>query len=81
MTQPLPAPLKPSDAHIRAMRTAVQGLLVDVASAVLLAVGPALVGSSFAWSRAYWGALGLLAAKTAIQTGVAYAMAKVLPVR
>jgi len=68
-----------ADAKNRAWRTFVQGLGIDLAVALVLAVGPALVGSDFAWSRAYWSALGLLAAKTAVHTVVSYVARKVVP--
>lgn len=68
-----------ADARNRAWRTFWQGLAIDLAAALLLAVGPALVGADFAWSGAYWSALGLLAAKTAIQTAVSFAARKLIP--
>ena len=68
-----------ADARNRAWRTAAQGVLVDLLAAVALAVGPALAGADFAWTRAYWLTIGGLAAKTAIQTVVSYAARKVLP--
>jgi len=67
------------DARNRAYRTFVQGLLVDVAAGVVLAVGPALAGEHFAWSAPYWTAIGLLAAKTAVQTGVSYVGRHLVP--
>ncbi len=60
------------DARNRAFRTFVVGAGTDVAGSVALAVLPALAGADFAWSRAYWAAVGLLAAKTAITTAVSY---------
>lgn len=77
---PLPVPASTAaDARQRAFRTLVQGLAVDVGAAVVLAVGPALAGTDFAWSRAYWLALAGLAAKTAIQTAVSYAARHLTP--
>jgi hypothetical protein len=73
---PLPASV---DARNRAFRTFAQGLAVDVVAAVVLAVGPALVGEHFAWTRAYWAAVAGLAAKTAVQTAVSYVARKVVP--
>lgn len=61
-----------ADARNRAFRTFVQGLGVDVAAAVALAVGPAVAGDSFAWTRTYWVTVALLALKTAVQSGVSY---------
>lgn len=68
-----------ADARNRAWRTLVQGLLVDVGAAVVLAVGPALAGADFAWTPVYWLAVGGLAAKTAIQTVVSYAARRLVP--
>ncbi len=80
MTQPTPPGPTPSPAPVVPARqpgTAfVEGLAVDVVAAVVLAIGPTVAGSDFAWSRAYWGAVALLAAKTAIQTTVAYVAAR-----
>lgn len=56
-----------------------QGLAVDVAAGVLLAVGPALLGDGFAFTAAYWSTVGLLAAKTAVQSVVAYFMRRLIP--
>lgn len=75
---PIPAPAY-VDARSRALRTLAQGLAIDVATAVLLAIGPAVLGSGFAWTAAYWAALGLLAAKTAVQSMVAYFMRRLIP--
>lgn len=61
-----------ADARNRAWRTAVQGIGVDLAAGTALAVLPMLNGSEFAWTPAYWGAVGLLAAKTAVLSIVAY---------
>jgi len=76
MIQPDPAT---ADARNRAWRTFLQGLGIDVAAAVLLAAGPIVIGSDFAWTRAYWLTLAGLAGKTAIQTAVSYGMRKMLP--
>lgn len=77
MTQPTTT--VSADARNRALRTFAQGLLVDVAGALVLAVGPALAGADFAWTRGYWAAVGMLAAKTAIQSVVAYVSRTVVP--
>lgn len=68
-----------ADAKNRAWRTFAQGLLVDVTAGVVLAVGPAVAGADFAWTRGYWTTLGLLAAKTAVQSVVSYVARKVVP--
>jgi hypothetical protein len=77
-TAPVPLPTS-ADARNRAWRTLAQGLIVDVTSAVVLAIAPQVIGASEPWTRRYWIALGLLAAKTALQTGVAYWMRHALP--
>ena len=77
-TLPVPAPA-PVDARSRAWRTLAQGLLVDVLAAVVLAVGPSLLGGDFAFTRAYWLALAGLAAKSAVTAVVAYVMRRVIP--
>lgn len=65
------------DAKSRAVRTFVQGLALDVATAVILAVSAEL--HDVQWSRAYWGALGALALKTVVQTVVSYVSRRALP--
>ncbi|OLE22366.1 MAG: hypothetical protein AUG49_19310 [Catenulispora sp. 13_1_20CM_3_70_7] len=74
-------PSAQADARNRAVRTFLQGLGIDVAAGVVLAVGPALADAHFAWTGPYWATLGALAAKTAVQTAVAYVASKVLPAR
>lgn len=58
------------DARNRAFRTFVQGLGIDVLIAVLLVLVPAVAGLE--WSVAWWAALGLAAARSALGAGVAY---------
>lgn len=80
MTNYLPVPASTeADAKNRAWRTFVQGLGTDVLGAVVLAVGPALAGADFAWTRGYWTAVGLLAAKTVVLSVVSYVSRKVVP--
>ncbi len=80
MVNPLPTPADTgTDARNRAWRTLVQGLLTDVLGAVVLAVAPALAGADFAWTTPYWAAVGLLAAKTAVQSVVSYIGRRVVP--
>lgn len=67
------------DARNRAWRTFLQGLLVDVAVAVVFAVGPSVAGSDFAFTRVYWLGLGVLAARTAVQAAVSYVARRKLP--
>lgn len=68
-----------ADARVRAWRTLAQGLAVDVLAAVVLAVGPALVGADFAWTRGYWLTVAALAARSAVTAVVAYVARQVLP--
>lgn len=65
------------DALNRAFRTFVQGLLVDVSSTVVL-VATAQLGD-LRWTKAYWYALVLLLAKTAVATAVAYVGRRIKP--
>ncbi len=66
-----------ADARSRAARTALQGLALTVAAAVLGVLVTAV--TDLQWTRAWWGALALLAAKSAVQAGVAYLHRMVLP--
>lgn len=68
-----------ADARNRAWRTLAQGLLVDVLAGVTLAVGPALADEHFAFTAPYWAFVGALAAKTAVQTVVAWAARHLVP--
>ncbi len=72
-------PSTEADARNRAARTFTQGLAVDVTAAVALAVAPALSGTDFAWSKAYWLTVAGLAGKTAILSAVSYVSRKVKP--
>lgn len=60
------------DARNRAARTFVVGALTDVAGSAALAIGPMLADADFAWTKEYWAAVALLAAKTAVTTAVSY---------
>jgi hypothetical protein len=80
MVNNLPVPPDANaDARNRAARTFVQGLLTDVIGAVAMAVGPALAGADFAWTKQYWTAVGLLTAKTIVLSVVSYVSRKVAP--
>lgn len=80
MVNQIPAPASTeADAKNRAFRTFVQGLLTDVLAAVVLAVAPALAGADFAWTREYWTAVALLAAKTVVLSVVSYISRKAVP--
>ena len=65
------------DAKSRALRTAAQGLALDVATALAAVLAAALTGVT--WTRAWWAALGLLLAKTAVQSAVSYLHRKLIP--
>lgn len=80
MAEPIPVPpTQEADARNRGWRTLVMGLAVDVSVALLLAVGPQLIGSDFAWTANYWKAIGLLAATTVVKAIVSYAARKLIP--
>lgn len=80
MVKPIdPPPDTAADAKNRAFRTFVQGLLTDVAAAVVLAIGPSLAGAHFAWTKEYWSAVALLAAKTVVLSVVSYVSRRVVP--
>lgn len=66
-----------ADARSRAARTVAQGLALTVAAAVLGVLVTAV--TDLQWTRAWWGTLVLLAAKSAIQAGVAYLHRLVVP--
>jgi len=68
-----------ADAKNRAWRTLMQGLLVDVVTAVVLAAGPALLGAQFAWTREYWLTVAGLAGKSAVTAVVSYAARRLIP--
>ena len=75
---PVAAPVSATaDAKSRALRTAIQGLIVDVSVAVVGVATTAV--ADVRWTRAYWAALGLLVAKTAVQSAVSYVARRVVP--
>lgn len=65
------------DARSRALRTAAQGLALDVAAALTAVLATSLTGVT--WTRAWWAALGLLLVKTAAQSAVSYAHRVLVP--
>ncbi len=72
------APLSAEDdARNRALRTFVQGLGLDVA--VALSVFLAASFTDIQWTREYWVALGLTAARTVLLAAVSYVARKVVP--
>jgi hypothetical protein len=61
-----------SDAKDRAWRTVLQGLGIDLATALVLSL--AVLLTRIDWTWAFWGALGLAVAKSLIQATVAFFM-------
>lgn len=59
------------DAMDRSFRTLRQGLLLDLAVAVILVLSTAF-SSNIEWTPTYWKALGLTLAKSVLQAGVSY---------
>lgn len=66
-----------ADANNRAVRTFVQGLGLDVATALVLVLVTTL--TTVEWTREYWYALLVLLAKTAVHAVVSYVSRKVVP--
>lgn len=62
-----------ADAKNRALRTAVQGLAIDLGVAVLLVIGTAL-STAKSWGDIQWSLIALTLAKTVVQTIVSFAM-------
>lgn len=58
------------DAKDRSFRTLRQGLLIDVAVAVILVLSTAF--TTIEWTPEYWMALGLTLARSILQAGVSY---------
>ena len=65
------------DARVRALRTLMWGLMVDV----FTATGAVLLDQAgeIKWERAYWIALSAMLAKTAVQTALAWAGRHIFP--
>lgn len=61
------------------VRTALQGLLIDVLTGVTLYL--VTVIGDLEWTRVYWLALGLGVARSAVQAVVAYLVRRLLPPR
>jgi hypothetical protein len=57
--------------------TLAQGLLLDVGAAVAAVAATGL--ADVHWTRAWWVALGLLVAKTALRAAVSYAARRLVP--
>lgn len=65
------------DARNRAWRTFLQGLGIDIGTGLLVTLASAF--NMIEWSWAFWAALGLLLAKTLLQSLVASIMRRVIP--
>jgi Na+/melibiose symporter-like transporter len=66
------------DAQTRAFRTLIQGLAVDLAAAIATAAAVAIAGG-IEWTQAYWVALALAVAKSAVTAIVSYFARKLIP--
>jgi hypothetical protein len=77
VTRPLP-PSTAADASNRAWRTFFQGLLFDVAVAVVLALTVAFA-ADIEWTPTYWLALASSLGKTVLVAAVSYASRKLVP--
>jgi len=66
------------DASNRGLRTLAQGLAVDVLAAVAVVLTAAVAGG-IEWTEAYWVALGLAVAKSAVTALVSYVARLVVP--
>jgi hypothetical protein len=74
----LPTPSTEADAQQRAFRTLVQGLGFDVLTGTTVALTAAVFGG-IEWTQAYWVALGLAVAKSAVVAAVSYLARKYVP--
>jgi hypothetical protein len=66
---PTPAPA-PVDAKARALRTFLQGLVFDAATA--LGVSLLWVTHDIQWTRTYWLGAGLMVGKSVVTAGLSY---------
>lgn len=66
------------DASTRAYRTLVQGLIVDVLAAVVVALS-AGIATGIEWTQTYWIALALAVAKSSITAIVSYFARTMVP--
>lgn len=73
-----PTPPIETDARQRALRTLAQGFAVDVAAGIGVALAAGLAGG-IEWTQAYWVALGLAVAKSAVTAAVSYVARKLVP--
>lgn len=73
-----PTPPVERDASERALRTLTQGVLLDVATALVVAMTAGIAGG-IEWTSAYWVALGLAMSKSAVTAVVAYVARILVP--
>jgi hypothetical protein len=66
------------DATERAFRTWMQGLLVDLAAGVGVALVAGVAGG-IEWTRVYWVTLGLAVAKSCVMAFVSYFARRMVP--
>ena len=66
-----------TDARIRAIRSFMWGLFLDVSAFVLVVLTTAF--TSIEWTATYWKALGLLLTKTVLQSATAYVARRLFP--
>lgn len=65
------------DARIRAIRSFMWGLFLDVSAFVIVVLTTAF--TSIEWTANYWRALGLLLVKTVLQSATAYIARRLFP--
>lgn len=65
------------DARIRAIRSFFAGLFLDVSAFVATILVTAF--TSIEWTATYWQALGLMLAKTVLQSAAAYTLRRLVP--
>lgn len=65
------------DARVRAVRSFMWGLFLDVSAFVVTVLVTAF--TSIEWTSAYWRTLGLLLIKTVLQASVAYVARRLFP--
>lgn len=78
MNADYPPPSVEADAAERAWRTWMQGLGVDVATGVGVALVAGVAGG-IEWTQAYWVALALAVAKSSVTAAVSYFARKFAP--
>lgn len=78
MVNPLPTPLPTDqDAWNRAIRTFIQGLWLDVSTALVLAIVAGL--TDVQWTSEYWTGFGLMLLKTVVLAAASYVHRRLRP--